>query len=309
LQNKFTYYLKGFTRLLVPKYFFRAQLKKELEKISNYDSDYILFRVDYYNKLKNKSALPSSCQKLADFRYRKKMKTYFFDAFQYSRYFSDNLKANFLFGDITHIPEYPSIVKSRPIVGDNSNAVILKLNKIRHFNFVQDHIPFSNKKNLLIGRNKTYPPHKARLQFLKLYFTHPLCDIGAINEDCLLPACKKSWMSIPKQLEYKFILCLEGNDVATNLKWVMSSNSLAVMPAPNFETWFMEGQLIPDFHYVALKEDFSDLEEKLNYYIENPNKAEAIIQNAQQYVQQFQNQQQENLISLLVLDKYFKLTN
>ena len=49
----------------------------------------------------------------------------------------------------------------------------------------------------------------------------------------------------------------------------MSSNSLAVMPKPKFESWFMEGLLIPDHHFVEIKRDYSDLEEKLNYYIDN----------------------------------------
>ena len=35
------------------------------------------------------------------------------------------------------------------------------------------------------------------------------------------------------------------------------------MTPPRFETWFMEGRLVPDVHYVALAEDYSDLEAKL----------------------------------------------
>jgi len=89
----------------------------------------------------------------------------------------------------------------------------------------------------------------------------------------------------------------------------MSSNSLAVMPRPKYETWFMEGVLLPDHHYVCIKDDYSDLEEKLTFYINNPNKAEAIIKNANAYVAQFKNKPQEALISLLVLDKYFEKTN
>lgn len=78
--------------------------------------------------------------------------------------------------------------------------------------------------------------------------------------------------TIREHLDYKFIMAIEGNDVASNLKWVMSSNSLAVMPRPTCETWFMEGTLIPDYHYIEVKDDFSDLEEKLNYYIAHPEK-------------------------------------
>ena len=40
-------------------------------------------------------------------------------------------------------------------------------------------------------------------------------------------------VSIDYHLKHKFILCIEGNDVASNLKWVMSSNSVAVMPKPS----------------------------------------------------------------------------
>lgn len=116
-------------------------------------------------------------------------------------------------------------------------------------------------------------------------------------------------MGIQQQLAYKFILCIEGNDVATNLKWVMSFNSIAVMPQPKFETWFMEGQLIPDYHYTCLADDYSNMEEKLTYYIEHPEKALAIIENAHRFIDQFKNKNKEDLISLLVLKKYFEKTN
>ena len=36
----------------------------------------------------------------------------------------------------------------------------------------------------------------------------------------------------------------------------------------------MEGKLRPDYHYIEVKEDFSDLEEKLNYYIAHPEEAQ-----------------------------------
>jgi hypothetical protein len=115
-------------------------------------------------------------------------------------------------------------------------------------------------------------------------------------------------MTIDEHLEYKFILCIEGNDVATNLKWVMSSNSLAVMPRPRYETWFMEGRLIPNYHYVEIKADYSNLEDRLTYYIQHTNEALQIIENAHQYIAQFRDKKREDLISLLTLRKYFKQT-
>ncbi|WP_036830286.1 glycosyl transferase family 90, partial [Photobacterium sanctipauli] len=98
-------------------------------------------------------------------------------------------------------------------------------------------------------------------------------------------------------------------DVATNLKWAMSSNSLCVMPKPKYETWFMEGTLKAGVHYIEVADDYSDLEEKLSYYIAHTQKAQKIITNANEYVAQFKNKEREDLISFLVLKKYFELSD
>ena len=50
------------------------------------------------------------------------------------------------------------------------------------------------------------------------------------------------------------------------------------------------------------------LEERLTYYINHPDEAQAIIDHAHEYVAQFRNKRRENLISLLVLKKYFEKT-
>ena len=93
--------------------------------------------------------------------------------------------------------------------------------------------------------------------------------------------------------------------MASNLKWVMSSNSIAVMPKSKYETWFMEGTLLPNVHYIALKDDLSDLEEQLNFYLEHEAKALEIIKNANAFVQGFRNQKLENALCLMVMDKFF----
>ena len=137
----------------------------------------------------------------------------------------------------------------------------------------------------------------------------PMVDAASTNRIEAHPEWQAGKMTIDEHLDYKFIMSLEGNDVASNLKWVMSSNSIAVTPRHTVETWFMEGTLIPNYHYIEVKDDFSDLEERLTYYIEHPEEAEAIIQHAHEYVDQFRDEAREKLISLLVLKKYFDITN
>ncbi|MDE6308844.1 MAG: lipopolysaccharide biosynthesis protein, partial [Muribaculaceae bacterium] len=111
-------------------------------------------------------------------------------------------------------------------------------------------------------------------------------------------------MTIPQQLQYKWILAVEGNDVASNLKWIMSSNSVAVMPRPEYETWFMEGRLKPDVHYLEVAPDFSDLPDRLKWLDENPDVAGRIIRAANEYTLQFRDMKLERLISTLVIAKY-----
>jgi spore maturation protein CgeB len=88
----------------------------------------------------------------------------------------------------------------------------------------------------------------------------------------------------------------------------MSSNSCAIMPRPTFETWFMEGRLVPGVHYIEIREDYADLEEKIRYYSAHHEEAEEIARNANEWCAQFQNPERELLIALLVMQKYFDKT-
>jgi hypothetical protein len=272
------------------------------------DRDYILSRVDYYNKLTHSVCLPPNAPALGEFSLRGNPSNYFLDAHEYTRWFDPSLRWIYVFGDVTTVPDFPAIVKSRPIAGDNANSVLLNLDKIRHFTFLHDEIPFSQKEDRAIFRGHIInKPH--RIRFIERYFGHPRVDAGIISPDPQFPAewVKKS-ISLWEHLNFKYILAIEGNDVASNLKWIMSSNSLAVMPRPTYETWFMEGTLTPEVHYVEIKPDYSDLIEKMDYYTAHPAEAEAIVNNAHAYIAQFRDRARERLISLLVLEKYFEKT-
>ncbi|QQT24222.1 glycosyl transferase family 90 [Sphingobacterium spiritivorum] len=304
---KLAYYFKALLREIPLSFWYRSRLKSKFQAIPKFDSKALEDRVNYYNKLQQNTSLTSAAVAIAEFKIPEKIRVYYFDTKEYARYFDPLLKLQMIPGDVVDIPECPAIVKSRPIAGDNKNAVLLNLDKIRHFNFIQDDIAFGSKKDMLIGRFAAYQQHRKR--FFELYFGNPLCDLGSVVMDNDHPEWYSKPISIQQHLDYKFILSLEGNDVATNLKWIMSSNSVAVMPLPKYETWFMEGRLIPDFHYIQIKDDYSDLEEKLHYYINHPQEAEKIIGNAHQYIQQFKNRKLEDLIALRVLEKYFEKTN
>jgi hypothetical protein len=309
--NHFLYYINGFFNLLTPSFVLRIKekkLQKYYESLTKNEKQYILDRVDYYCKKQGPFSFPKNSPTLAQHTYRKKTfpSVYFFDTQEYTRYFPKTLKWHLQGGDVTQLFDYPTIVKSRPIGENNGNSVLMKLNKVRHFFFVKDSIPFEQKQHKIIFRGAIINKSN-RKNFIKLYGNHPLCDAKDTSKNSSLPENLRTTqiMSISDHFKFRYIMCLEGNDVASNLKWVMSSNSLAVMPKPKYETWYMEGRLIPNYHYIEIKEDYSDLIDKINYYSTHQEEAQAIIQHANEYTLQFKNKKREDLISYLVLKKYF----
>ncbi|PFG45511.1 glycosyl transferase family 90 [Vibrio sp. ES.051] len=299
--TKFNYYFSNALLTIVPAALFRIANQHLLKKLSHYDMAYIQDRVDYYNK----QAVSFHLEKGETIGSFKKTggTTYYFDLLKVLKGFPSSFTFRYLNGDIRHVPEVPTFLKSRPISDKNQNSIVLKLNAIRHFQFVDDKLSFRDKKDMAAWRGVGYQPHRKKV--LEQFYNHPRCNIGQTQPKDGNP-WEKGFMSIEEQLQYKFLLAIEGNDVATNLKWAMSSNSLVIMSKPKYETWFMEGRLQAGTHYVEVQDDYSDLIEKIEYYTSHPEAAENIIQNAHDWVEQFRTAKRERLISLLVAKKYFE---
>jgi len=303
--GKLNYYLKNFFfSRIVPSYFYRRELYKILaRKLTKKQQE----RVDYYCKSrKSPKVTELECSVYIRNLLKLGTRTYHWDLMEYLRYFPQDFKFEYLFGDVTEVPKKPTILKSRPISGQNQNAVLINLDKARHMNFVKDQNKFEDKKNCLVWRGGAYQRH--RKAFLEKFWDHPMCNLGQTNKPKENSPWQKPRMSIAEQLTYKFIFSIEGNDVATNLKWALSSNSLVFMTKPKFETWFMEGKLIPNYHYVLLLDDYSNLEKEIEYYSDSKNfsKAKKIIRQANSYTLPFQDQELEKLIAIHVLNKYFE---
>ena len=310
------YYIRGFWMMAQPRAWYvrqREALLREFDQLPAAEQDYVQKRVDYYNRLTAQAALPAASPTIGEQSYfgKKSASVYLFDTYEYNRYFPANLKWQFATGDVTTTFEVPTVTKSRPIVAcrENPNSVMLNIEKVRHFMFFDDPIPFEQKKSQVIFRGAvTGKPH--RKAFLDQYFHHPLFDIKDTAKDSTCPEEMRQRVetTIFDHLHYQYIMSLEGNDVASNLKWIMNSNSIAVTPPLKYETWFMEGSLKPNEHYIEVKADYSDIAERLAYYNDHPNEAREINENAHEHCRQFFNKDRERLISLMVLEKYFRMT-
>lgn len=294
--NKLSYYTKAYLNRYVPR---SLKILDKLLAKEPHNLDYLIERRDYY--CSNEKCTGKSF--VGDLKDYKKPKNYFIDLYDLLKVYPADFKLNYLFGDISEEAEELSFVKSRPI-DQSGKSILLKLNHIRHFYFVDDQISYESKKSVLVWRGAIWERQLARQKFFDLYGNNTRFDIGLVKGmEEYFPKYQESFLTVEEQLKSKLVLSLEGNDVATNLKWIMSSNSIPVMPKPSCETWFMEGKLIPDVHYLEIAQDFSNLEGRIDEVLSNSEFANNIIKSANEYVKPFKDHRQETLLQLMVAEK------
>ena len=311
--SKAAYYMQAALRDMLPDRLYAMRLNRELERCAAmYDRDYIADRVDYYCKLSRPVTLGSDSEPIGALQRKGNPSTYYYDSREALQWFNPELRWHYLFGDIRDIPAEPTVVKSRALGTDNSNSVLLKLDRCRHFVYINDHLQPEEKEDRAIFRGHI-GTRENRALFCRLYADNPRVDaadtLPGATEGHKHTSQMKPMMSFYEHLRFRYIMALEGNDVASNLKWIMSSRSAAVMPKPTCETWFMEGRLVGGVHYVEIRPDFSDLEEKMDHYSNHLDELRTIVDNANRYVAQFRDPRRERYIALLVMQKYFKMTN
>ena len=232
------------------------------------------------------------------------------------KYFNNNEIKNFniyiAFGDINVKMKKYCFTKSRPIDLINNFNILLNLNTPRHWKGLDDvtnfDIPFDKKNNKIIWRGTT--TGNKRVKFVEKYQNHQNEDIdikfsnlcqNVIDNNYIL-----SILSIKEQLQSKFLISIEGNDVATNLKWILYSNSVVIMPKPTICSWIMEDKLISGTHYIEIKSDYSDLEEKYEWCLNNLEECKKVAEAGKKYIDLFLNQENEKKITNKIIEIYCK---
>jgi hypothetical protein len=89
----------------------------------------------------------------------------------------------------------------------------------------------------------------------------------------------KGFLSPEEQSKYKYIINVDGHVTAYRLSLELSMGSVILLRRSKYKIWYTDN-LIEFEHFVPLKEDLSDLQEKINWCIENDEKCKEIAQNA-----------------------------
>ncbi len=81
------------------------------------------------------------------------------------------------------------------------------------------------------------------------------------------------------QLQYKYLLCLQGYDIASSLYWMMNSQSVVFKEQYDWEI-FCDCHFKAWEHYVPVQADAQDILEKFDWCEEHPVEAKRISENA-----------------------------
>ncbi|KAF2173425.1 hypothetical protein M409DRAFT_15710 [Zasmidium cellare ATCC 36951] len=100
-------------------------------------------------------------------------------------------------------------------------------------------------------------------------------DIASVHEI-------ESWFDVDEFCKYAMTVYTEGVTYSGRLKFLMNCQSLLFAHEPAYETHYShllvkEG---PQQNYVFVKRDWSDLEDKVIWYLEHPDEAEKVIANS-----------------------------
>ncbi len=211
----------------------------------------------------------------------------------------------FYYGETGYTGDIPCIRKSRR--ADDTTSVIYNFRTLRltaPCDIVRENdIPWAQKEDNVVWRGAT-TGEEQRVNFVEKYFDKFDVGFATIKQKPEKAHLKKEKVSIKDQLKYKFIISLEGNDVASNLRWVLASNSIPIMTKPHWQSWIMEEKLQPNVHYLELNKDLSNLDELLTWAANNNEACQQIAENGKNYMAQFLDEENDLPVQKLLLEEY-----
>lgn len=295
------YFARAALDLALPAGIARRRVRRILQRARAGDlPDELRDRLDYCNMLAPLDPPPPPpARRVRDYRVRDKT-FYAIDLLRHARGFGADTPLAARFGDHKTVPDTPMLVKARPSHGPRANAVLFPLDTLRHFQIFPDPVPFAEKLPHAAWRGRPHNP--VRRALAERFHDHPRHDIGLYGSGPFA----RPWISGAEQNRYRYLLAPEGNDVASNLCRILSSNSLAVAPPMTCETWLMQGRLVPGVHFVQVADDFSDLDETIAHYEAHPGEAREIVANANAWAARFADPAREATLAVLVLAKYLE---
>jgi mannosyltransferase OCH1-like enzyme len=184
-----------------------------------------------------------------------------------------------------------------------------------------DRIEFVNKKDILVFRGSTTGLEEnsflcsQRYKIISKNINNKNFDIGfnkLVQTDRIdkmyldeINTYVKSFLTHEEILNYKFVLCIPGNDYSSIFRFILNSNSCPLHTYPlKYSSYYNYDKLLPWVHFVPIKEDGSDLEEKYDWCLKNLSKCNDIAKNGKQFMKNYLDEEIENEIKKRFVELY-----
>jgi FkbM family methyltransferase len=299
----------------------------EIDRVKYYTYG-IYYKKDKYKLTYNKNKLYEILNSDEKTRWSEWFKQHYTNMIKFMN--DNNFDFNFNINpyDLSYGQDLPTFVKSRSRI-ERKLSILLPLENLYipdYYKYVlKEDIPFNNKIKSCVWRGANSGPfykndfkhdhiRASRRELILKFGKNEKYNIGlAYNSyknnldrplDYNIDEYIKGSLNTNEMLKYMFILSVEGNDFSTGLAWIMLSNSVPIMPICFVETWKLETKLLPYVHYIPIENDYSDLDEQIEWGIKNLDKCYEIAYMSKMYVLQFFDKNKENKIIKEVLEIY-----
>jgi hypothetical protein len=162
-----------------------------------------------------------------------------------------------------------------PFSIDMPDRYYFYLNRYNQYRSVHEGIPFSKKTNKIVYGSQ---PRGGKLNFTRrkdiemsqrAYFYS-----DAVPKDNIVAP---QWIDRSEMIKYKYVLDIDGNASTWDATaWKLNSGSVIMKVEGPWRQWFYN-EYKPWIHYVPVKEDMSDIQEKYRWCEEHPSECEAMI--------------------------------
>jgi hypothetical protein len=162
----------------------------------------------------------------------------------------------------------------------------LYCNLYNRYRSIHRGIPFSQKQNKMIlgcrqdrGSKYNFVERRDIEINQRSYFYTDFCDKKNVHYK------EDEWITDHEMIGYKYILDIDGNASTWDATaWKLNSGSVIFKVDGPWTQWFYS-EYLPYTHYIPIKDDMSDLQEKYQWCEEHPEECEKIVVNSKQLFQ------------------------
>jgi hypothetical protein len=192
------------------------------------------------------------------------------------------------------------------VYSNRLSPILWKLNLVRHWNplpgAMRADTPWDQKKDcafwggVITGKFQGNTDlelclSNQRCRFVFEHANSKLIDARITNTRGLLKNSTINGTNVAKPSlgvdiiqQFKIIICFQGNDVSSGLKWMLQSQSVVLMPPPTRTSWAMEELLVPWIHYIPMFPNGSNAEERVQWALDNQKEAQRIAERATLFI-------------------------